>query len=323
MKKTVCLFLALSMLLALAACAKQNAPAVQTEEKTFRVGICQLVQHPALDAATQGFRDRLTELLGERVTFDEQNAQGDSAICTTICNQFVADKVDLILANATPALQAAASATSAIPILGTSITDYATALDLTDFQGATGLNVSGTSDLAPLDQQAAMISELFPEAKKVGILYCSSEPNSFYQAGVVRSHLEAAGIACTDYTFADSNDIASVVTTACGAEDVLYIPTDNKAADNVELIRNVVVPANMPVVAGEEGICSGCGVATLTISYYDIGKAAGEMAYRILAEDADISSMEIGFAPEVTKKYNADICASLGISIPEDYAAIG
>ena len=149
-----------------------------TDGKTYTVGICQLVQHPALDAATKGFEDELKEKLGDRVTFDEQNAAGDSATCSTITNQFVSSNYDLILGNATASLQAAIAATSDIPILGTSITDYATAMDISDWTGKTGINVSGTSDLAPLDQQAAMIQTLFPDAKNIGILYCSAEPNS-------------------------------------------------------------------------------------------------------------------------------------------------
>ena len=256
------------------------------EETTYKVGICQLVQHVALDAATQGFIDALTDELGDAVTFDTQNAAGDSATCATICNQFVSDGVDLILANATPALQAAAAATNEIPILGTAVTDYATALDIDEWTGATGTNISGTSDLAPLDEQAAMLNELFPDAETVGILYCSAEPNSEYQAAVITKALEELGYTVTSYTFADSNDVASVTTTACAENDVLYIPTDNTAASCTEIIKNVAVPAGKPIIAGEEGICAGCGVATLSISYYDLGYTTGEMAVKVLTEIA-------------------------------------
>ena len=292
------------------------------EGTVYRVGICQLVQHVALDAATQGFRDALTEKLGDAVTFDVQNASGDSNTCSTIVNGFVSDNVSLIMANATPALQAAFAATGDIPILGTSVTDYATALDISDWTGATGINVSGTSDLAPLDQQAAMLHELFPDAVKVGILYCSAEPNSKYQADAIKGYLEALGCECTNYTFADSNDVASVAQNACDGSDVIYIPTDNTAASCTEAIRNVVEPAKIPVIAGEEGICRGCGVATLSISYYDLGYATGLMAYEVLAEGADVSTMEVRFAPNVTKEYNAELCAALEITVPEGYAAI-
>ena len=292
------------------------------EGTTYSIGICQLVQHVALDAATQGFQDALTEKLGDTVKFDVQNASGDSNTCSTIVNSFVSDKVDLIMANATPALQAAVAATGDIPVLGTSVTDYATALDMDDWSGFTGINVSGTSDLAPLDQQAAMLHELFPDAKTVGLLYCSAEPNSKYQADSIRGFLEALGYACTDYTFADSNDVASVTQNACDGSDVLYIPTDNTAASCTEAIRNVVEPAGTPVIAGEEGICRGCGVATLSINYYDLGYVTGEMAYEVLVNGADIAALEIRFAPNVTREYNAELCELFGVTIPEGYTAI-
>ena len=296
--------------------------AALAEGTTYQIGICQLVQHVALDAATQGFQDALTEKLGDAVIFDVQNASGDSNTCSTIMNTFVSNNVDLIMANATPALQAAVAATGDIPVLGTSVTDYATALDISDWSGATGINVSGTSDLAPLDQQADMLQELFPDARKVGLIYCSAEPNSKYQVDVIKGFLEAKGYECTEYTFADSNDVASVTQNACDGSDVLYIPTDNTAASCTEAIRNVVEPAMIPVIAGEEGICRGCGVATLSISYYDLGYATGEMAYEVLVNGADVASMDIRFAPNVTKEYNAELCGLFGISVPEDYIAI-
>ena len=292
-------------------------------EETYNVGICQLVQHPALDAATQGFIDALTEALGDAVSFDNQNASGDSNTCSTIVNKFIADSVDLIMCNATPALQAAVAATGDIPILGTSVTDYGTALDIDEWTGTTGMNVSGTSDLAPLSEQAAMIAELFPDAKTVGLLYCSAEPNSKYHIDVIEGNLDELGIGYAEFTFADSNVVASVAQSACDGSDVLYIPTDNTAASCTEAIRNVVEPAGKAVVAGEEGICSGCGVATLSISYYDLGYATGKMAAEVLANGADVSTMEIQFAPNVTKEYNAELCEILGVTVPEDYVAIG
>lgn len=323
---------------AAAATEEAAAPAEETEEAAaeetteaeaaaegtvYNIGICQLVQHPALDLATQGFQDALVELLGEEnVKFDSQNASGDSATCATIVNQFVSADVDLILANATASLQAAAAATNEIPILGTSITDYATALEIDNWTGTTGVNISGTSDLAPLDEQAKMLNELFPDAKTVGLLYCSAEPNSEYQATTVQASLEEMGYTCKTYTFADSNDIASVTTAASSECDVIYVPTDNTAASNTEIINNICLPAEVPVIAGEEGICSGCGVATLSISYYDIGYKAGEMAYEILVNGADVSTMPVEFAPQVTKKYNPANCEALNITVPEDYEAI-
>ena len=312
MKKIIALLIA--ALLCFGTCA--------VAEETYRIGICQLVQHVALDAATQGFQDALKAKLGDAVTFDVQNASGDSNTCSTIVNTFVSNSVDLIMANATPALQAAVAGTGDIPILGTSVTDYATALDIDNWNGATGFNVSGTSDLAPLDQQAAMLHELFPDAKKVGLLYCSAEPNSKYQVDVITTYLTEMGYTCVEYTFADSNDVASVAQNACDGCDVIYIPTDNTAASCTEAIRNVVEPAKKPVIAGEEGLCAGCGVATLSISYYDLGYATGEMAYEVLVNKADVSTMAVRFAPNVTKEYNAELCELFGIEIPEGYVAI-
>ena len=308
----------LAILAAVALCLGMTAVA----EATYTVGVCQLVQHPALDAATQGFQDTLTAKLGDAVTFDVQNASGDSNTCSTIVNSFVSNNVNLIMANATPALQAAVAATGDIPILGTSVTDYATALDIDDWTGATGMNVSGTSDLAPLDQQAAMLHELFPDAKTVGLLYCSAEPNSKYQVDVITGYLTELGYETVEFTFADSNDVASVAQSACDGCDVIYIPTDNTAASCTEAIRNVVEPAAKPVIAGEEGICKGCGVATLSISYYDLGCATGEMAYEVLVNGADVATLDVAFAPNVTKEYNAELAELLGVSIPEDYVAI-
>ena len=287
------------------------------------VGICQLVQHVAHDAATQGFKDALTEALGDKVQFVDQNAANDIPTCATIVNGFVSDGVDLILANATPALQAAVAATDSIPILGTAVTEYGVALDIKDFNGTVGGNVSGTSDLAPLDQQAAMILELFPDAKKVGILYCSAEPNSVYQSDVVKAELEKSGVTVSVYTFADSNDVAAVTATACDENDVLYIPTDNTAASCTEAINNVAEPAGVPIIAGEEGICAGCGVATLSINYYDLGVTTGKMAAKILTGEANITEMPIEYFPDPVKKYNPAICEALGITVPEDYVAIG
>lgn len=299
--------------------AADNAAA---EGKTYNIGIVQLVQHEALDAATQGFMDTLTEKLGDNVKFDLQNANGESTNCSTIATGFVASNVDLILANATAALQASGAATSNIPILGTSVTDYATALEIDDWTGVTGRNISGTSDLAPIDEQEEMLKELFPEVKQVGIIYCSAEANSKYQATLFGDALTADGIAYKEYSAADTNEISAVVSTAVSECDVLYIPTDNTMASSTETIKNIVVPAGIPVIAGEEGICSGCGVATLSISYYDLGCKTGEMAYEILVNGADPATMEIAFAPNVTKKYNAQICADLGITPPEGYVAI-
>ena len=312
MKKILAVLLAVLLLASMTACAGSGSG-------KYTVGICQLVQHDALDAATKGFKDALTEALGDKVVFDEQNASGEPASCTTIVNGFVSSKVDLIMANATPALQAAAAATDSIPILGTSVTDYASALEIDGWTGTVGGNISGTSDLAPLSEQAAMIPELCPDAKTVGIVYCSAEANSQYQVDVITGYLTEMGLTVTPYAFTDTNDVASVTQTACDNSDVLYIPTDNTAASNTEAIANVVLPSKVPVFAGESGICAGCGVATLSISYYDLGYATGKMAAKVLTGEASISEMPVEFAPQVTKMYNPDNCAALGITIPDGY----
>lgn len=299
-----------------------EAAAEAAGDASYTVGICQLVQHDALDAATQGFKDALTEALGDAVTFDEQNAQGDSNTCSTIINSFVSSNVDLILANATPALQAAQAGTNEIPVLGTSVTEYGVALGISDFDGTVGGNISGTSDLAPLNEQAAMLKELFPDAQKVGLLYCSAEANSQYQVDTVKAALEELGYTCEYYSFSDSNDLATIATNAASNSDVIYVPTDNTVAANTEIVNNICQPAGVPVIAGEEGICSGCGVATLSISYYDLGVATGKMAAKILTGEANISEMPIEYAPQFTKKYNAAICEALGVTVPEGYEAI-
>ena len=336
LSKLTALLSAAAMTLSLAACSGGNAAstpapvdtstptdtAAPSEGATYTVGICQLVTHDALDAATQGFMDALNEALPGQVEFDVQNAAGDSNTCSTIVNSFVADDVDLILANATPALQAATAATADIPILGTSVTEYGVALNIQGFDGTVGGNVSGTSDLAPLDQQAAMIYELFPDAETVGLIYCSAEANSQYQVDTVKAELEKLGYTCELYPFADSNDAAAVTQTACDASDVIYLPTDNTVASNTGIVDNICQPAGVPVVAGEEGIVKGCGVATLSISYYDLGVTTGKMAAQILTGEADISSMPIAYAEDFTPKYNPVICEALGLTMPENYVAI-
>lgn len=322
-KKVIAMVSLLAVLtMSLAACGGDDTSKAQSSDAKYHVGVCQLVQHAALDAATEGFQDALKEKLGDDVDIDVQNASGDSPTCSTIANSFVSDEKDLILGNATAALVAATQATDTIPIVGTSITDYATALEIDDWKGTTGINVTGTSDLAPLEEQAAMLHELFPDAKKVGILYCSGEPNSQYQSQVITKSLEGMGYTVTEYQFADTNDVASVTKSACDGSDVIYIPTDNTAASCTETINSVALEAKIPIVAGEEGICAGCGVATLSIDYYDIGYKAGEMAYEILVNGADPAAMEIAYAPEAIKEYNPEICKKLNLTIPEDYVAI-
>lgn len=312
MKKLLTILLATICLFALCACGTDS----NQDSSSIKIGVVQTTQHPALDAATQGFVDALKE--NGITDVDVQNASGESANCSTIVGNFIADGVDLIMANATPALQAASAATDTIPVLGTSITVYDVVLG-----GSVPKNVSGTTDLAPLDEQASMIKELFPDAKKVGILFCSAEANSQYQVDKISEFLKEDGIETVNYVFNDSNDITAVTEKAVSDKvDVIYVPTDNTAAANTQAIANVVLPAGIPVFAGEEGVCTGCGVATLTISYYDIGFKTGEMAADILLNGADISTMEIESAPQFVKKFNKTNAEKLGITIPEDYVAI-
>lgn len=329
MKKIFAAVTAAAMLCGLTACNTDNSssgPAAgnsgssgNTGDKVYNIGICQLMEHPALDLATKGFQDALREKLGDNVKFDLQRAQGESANCATIVNSFVSANVDLIMANATPALAAAVSGTGTIPIVGTSITSYEVALGGDEWKGK---NITGASDLAPIDKQEDMILEIFPDAKKVGILYCSAEDNSKYQADLMKKALQEDGVDYKEYTVADSNEIQAQTQAAVGDNcDVIYIPTDNTFANAAETVKNVVVPAKIPVVAGEEGICSGCGTVTLSISYESMGRAAGEMAYEILVNGKKPGDMNIGYS-DTTKKYNKEICDQLGIKIPEGYTAI-
>ena len=312
MKKILAILLALTMAVSFAACGGNTDTTDDTAKTSFTVGICQLVQHPALDAATEGFMDALTAELGEgNVTFLNENASNDIPVCTTIVTNFVNKKVDLIMANATPALTAAVNGTDSIPILGTSITEYGTALGLENFNGVVGGNISGTSDLAPLDDQAEMITTLFPVAKTVALLYCAAEPNSAYQVKVIKETLEAKGITCIDKKFNDSNDVGSVAAAAAAEADVIYIPTDNTAAECAAIIDGAI--GNTPVIAGEEGICAGCGVATLSIDYYNLGVTTGKMAAKILKGEAKVGEMAIEYDNNPVYKYNPAKCAQFGI----------
>lgn len=319
---------ALTMSMSLAGCGGSSSSTASDSSsseagKVYNIGICQLVTHDALDAATEGFKEAVIEGLGEEnVNFIEQNAAGDNNTCTTIVNDFVSKDVDLIMANATGALQAAANSTVDIPILGTSITEYGVALEIDDFTGTVGGNISGTSDLAPLEDQAQMIIDLVPDAKTVGLLYCSAEPNSSYQVKVVREYLEGKGLTVKDYAFSASSDVAQVAEAAAAESDAIYIPTDNTAASCTETINNVVLPTKTPIIAGEAGICTGCGVATLSISYKELGRKTGEMAVAILKGEKNISEMPIEYDDSPVKKYNKTICDELGFTVPDDYEVL-
>ena len=294
----------------------------QTNGK-LKVGICQLLAHPALDKATEGFIKAVEDGLGkDKVEIDKQVASGDTSTCLVIANKFVSQKVDLIMANATPALQTVAHATKDIPILGTSVTEYGVALGIKDFDGTVGANISGTSDLAPLNEQAAMVKEFVPTAQKVGLFYCSAEANSLYQIDVVEAALKNDGLQTQRIPFADSNDLSMVLNANISGLDALYVPTDNVCADNATMIDKICRPAKLPVICGEEGICKGCGVATLSIDYFALGVKTGEMAVEILKDGKDISKMPIAYDENPTKKFNSTICEELGITVPSGYVAI-
>ena len=323
-KKLPALVLALVMCLALASCGGNNASNDGDSSKHYTIGICQLVQHDALDAATQGFQDAVVAGLGEEnVTFDLQNAQGDPATCSTIATGFVANSYDLIMANATPALQAAVSATTEIPILGTSVTDYGEALSDKDLDPAagTGINVSGTSDGVPAQLYVDMVKDLVPDAQNISILYCSAEANSVLQADQFTEIATQEGFSVSTYTFADSNDIQSVVTAAVADADVLYIPTDNTAASNMTIVAGVTEPAGIPVICGEENMMANGGLATVSISYYDIGYECGKQAVEILANGADVSTLPIGYAADPVKEYNPEYAEAIGFTVPDGYTA--
>ena len=320
MKKLTAIVLAMLLVLSLAACGTQAGTNTNTDAATddgkFVIGICQFMPHPALDKATEGFKDAVEAGLGaENVTFDEQNAAGEASNCSTIVNGLVSAKVDLIMANATPAVAAAYNATETIPILGTSVTEYGVALGIDNFSGTVGSNVSGTSDLADLALQAQMVLQWCPNAKNVGLLYCSAEANSKYQVNEVQKILEGKGLTCKQFAFADTSDLMAVTNEAADFADVIYVPTDNTVANNATAIDSVCRPAGVPIIAGEAGICSGCGIATMSIDYYDLGYKTGEMAVDILKNGADITTMKIEYTPadKVSYLYNEEICKELNI----------
>ena len=323
MKKSVKGIIALCLVVILVGTLFAACSPKEEENKVYQIGVIQLMDHEALNAATEGFVAAIYDKIGrENVKIDIQNGQEQYDNCVVIANQFVSKGVDPIMANATPALQAASAATASIPIVGTSITEYGVALDKALVDGKTGINVTGTSDLPPLDQQAAMVPAILDDIRTVGIIYCSSEPNSKYQADEVKRNLDEMGIAATIYTFENSNELQTIVQKAVAENEALYVPTDNTAAKYTDIVDAVARPARIPVFAGEEGICRGCGIVTLSIKYYDIGYQAGLMAAEILLEGKDPADMAIAYAPEFTKEYNPVICEELGIPIPEDYVAL-
>ena len=319
-KKFLAAAAACLMVAGLAACGNEPSTPSNPDEKVFQIGIVQLAEHPALDEATRGFKDFLTEKLGEgNVKFDEQNASGDSANCTTIVNQFVSSKVDLIMANATNAVKAAREATSDIPVVGTSVTDYVSS-GLVASNEAPGANVTGASDMNPVNVQVQLMKTLCPEVKTVGIVINSGEENSAIQAEEAKTAFEAEGFAVKIYSVADTNEIQTVVTAACNEVDAFYEPTDNLIAANVPTMSNITTAAGKPVICGEGGMCESGFLATYAISYYELGRAAGEQAFNILVNGADPTTTPIFFfdVSNLSLVINEENAAELGITIPEE-----
>lgn len=287
------------------------------EAKKFRIGIIQLTEHAALDLACQGFVDAVNAS-GLDVEIDLQNAQGEQTICATIATKFVNDNVDLILAIATPAAQAAAQATKDIPILVTAVTDPVSA-GLVASNEVPGGNVSGTSDMNPVEEQANLLVKLVPDAKTVGIMYHSSEDNSVLQAEMAQKALEALGLTVEIFTCADGTEVQAVAQSTIGKVDALYLPTDNLMADTIATISMVCTPAGIPLICGEPSMVDGGGTATYGISYYQLGLQTGEQAIRILSEGADISAMPIEYCnADLALTINEETLAQLGLTVPDD-----
>ena len=316
MKRVLAMMMTAMMLLTLCACG-----GAADQKDGYSVGIVQLMQHVALDQATQGFQDALKEKLGDKVSFDVQLASGEPTNCTTIVTKFVNDGVDLIMGNATPAVIAAKEATSTIPIVGTSVTDYvAEEAAIVASNEAPGGNVTGYSDLSDIAAHVDLTKKLCPDAKTVAIIYCSAEPNSVIQGKQAEELYQAAGLTTVTLTASDITTISSVVTSACDQADVNYIPTDNLFAENMESVKNIAEPAKIPVICGEGGMVQSGGTATVSIDYYTLGLRAGEMAYEIMVNGADPATTPIGFmsADDMELVINEENVAAIGLTIPED-----
>ena len=301
-------------LLALAACGG-NTGNGGSSDKTYKVGVLQLTEHSALDAANKGFIAALDES-GLKYEADQQNAQNDQSACATLASKFVGDGKDLIFVIATPAAQAVAGATSDIPIVGTAITDYAGAKLVKD-NDKPGTNVTGTSDMNPVDDQIAMLHKVLPDAKKVGLLFASNEANSEIQIEMAEAALDKLGLSHDRYTVSNSNELQSVVESMVGKVDAVYSPTDNTIAAGMAQVGQIAKENKLPIIPGEKGMCEAGGLCTLSIDYTELGHMAGEMAVKILKGESKPEDMAIeqedASKLEVVK--NDDMAQALGIDL--------
>lgn len=302
----------------LAGCGSSNGSSdggSASGEKTYKIGVVQLTEHAALDASNEGFVEAVSAS-GLSVSIDQQNAQNDQSACQTIASKFVGDGVDLIFAIATPAAQAAAGATTEIPVVGTAITDFA-ASGLVQDNDKPGTNVTGSSDLTPVAEQLEMMQKVLPDVKKVGLLYCSAESNSDIQIKAAKDELDALGLEYTEYAVSSSNEIQSVVESAVGKVDALYAPTDNTIAAGAAQVGQICKENKLPFVTGEEGMCMAGGLFTLSINYKDLGKVAGEMAVKILkgeSKPADMAIEHLSTSDLVVVK-NDEMAQAIGVDL--------
>ncbi len=332
MKKTIALLLAGVIALSASACsatsttaASSNASAASqaastADQKKFKIGVVQLVEHPALDAAYKGFVDGLAKegyVDGKNITLDYENAQGEQPNCQTIASKLVNDKSDLILAIATPAAQAVANTTKDIPVLVTAVTDPADA-KLVASNKAPGGNVSGTSDLTPVDEQMKLLKQLIPTAKKVAMLYCSSETNSKFQVEIAKKSAAALGLETVDATVSNSNEIQQVVQSLVGKVDAIYAPTDNMIAAGMATVSMVAQPAKLPIIVGESGMVKNGGLATYGINYYNLGLLTAKQAVKILRDGAKPADMPIEYSTNCDLTLNKEVAAKINVTIPQE-----
>jgi len=315
-KVVVALMMAVLCLTAVSAASKTK----KSKQKVIKIGVIQLVEHAALDANYKGFVDGLAEagyVDGENIKIDYQNAQGEQANCVTIAQKLINDRNNMIFAIATPAAQAVANLTQDIPILISSVTDPEVA-KLVKSNKKPGTNVTGTSDLTPCAAQMALLKKIFPEAKTVGMLYCSSEENSIFQIKLAKEACDKLGLKYIDGTVSNSNEIQQVVQSLCGKVDVIYSPTDNMIAAGMSLVAQVATENNTPTIVGEEGMCNAGGLATYGINYYELGKQTAKMAVEILRDGKKPQDMPIQYLDSCDLKVNKETAKKLGIKLPAD-----